>query len=350
MADSAVLRRHFASDNFAGAHPEVIAALVAANIGHAASYGGDGWTARAEAMLRDQFGSDATPFLVGGGTAANVLGLATLIRPWQSVLCASTAHANVDECGAPERFIGCKLIAIESSDGKLSPQLIEPHLKGIGFVHHSQPGAISISQPTEYGTVYTVAEIKALADFAHARGMVLHMDGARIANAAATLGVPLHVFTTDVGLDVLSFGGTKNGLIAAEAVIFFDPLKARDFGYIRKQGMQLASKMRFVAAQLVALLEKGLWLKSATHANEMARRLADKVRAIPGVTITQPVESNVVFVKIPRAWVAALQEQAFFYVWNDATGEVRWMTSFDTMPADVDAFARAVAEVAGATV
>lgn len=343
-------RRHFASDNFAGAHPEVLAALAAANVGHASSYGSDGWTARAEALLREQFGSETAPFLVFNGTAANVVGLATLLRPSQSVLCAETSHLNVDECGAPERFIGCKLVAIPAPEAKLTPASVAPQLKGFGFVHHSQPGAISITQATEYGTIYTPAEVRALADLAHANKMILHMDGARIANAAATLGVPLRAFTTDAGVDIVSFGGTKNGLLAAEAVIFRDQNRAAEFGYVRKQGMQLASKMRFVSAQIAALLENGLWLKSATHANAMARRLEQQVRNIPGLTITQKVEANAVFARVPREWIAPLQERAFFYVWDETGCEVRWMTSFDTTPDDVDRFGRAVAEVAGARV
>lgn len=350
MPEPPAPRRHFASDNFAGAHREVIAAVAAANVGHASSYGADGWTARAEALLREQFGPETAPFLVFNGTAANVVGLGTVLRPSQSVLCADTAHLNVDECGAPERFIGCKLVPIRAPDGKLTPASVAPQLKGFGFVHHSQPGAISITQATEYGTVYTPIEVRALADLAHAHKMLLHIDGARIANAASSLGVPLKAFTTDAGVDVVSFGGTKNGLLAAEAVIFRDPNRAAEFGYVRKQGMQLASKMRFVAAQLVALLEDGLWLRSASHANAMARRLELLVCNIPGLTITQRVQANSVFARIPREWIAPLQERAFFYVWDEATGEVRWMTSFDTTPDDVDRFGRAVAEVAGVRV
>lgn len=347
MAETAAPRRHFASDNLAGAHPEVLAALAAANAaGHLPAYGADPWTARAEALLRRELGAQVAPFLVHNGTSANVLALATVLRPHHAVLCADTAHIHVDECGAPERFAGVKLLPIPTPDGKLTPDLVRPCLRGFGVVHHSQPGAISITQTSEYGTAYTPEEVRALADLAHAHGLLLHMDGARLANAAATLGLPLGACSIDAGVDLLAVGLTKNGALGAEALVFADAARAAEFGFVRKQGMQLASKMRFLAAQAVALLEDGLWLRSARHANAMAARLAERVRGVPGVRITQRVEANVVFAVIPARWVAPLQAHAQFYVWNEATGEVRWMTAWDTTAEDVDRFADAIAAVA----
>lgn len=331
-------RRSFASDNAAGAHPEVLAALARVNQGHAPAYGADEHTARAEALIRQELGDTAHPFLVFGGTGANVTALAAVLQPHESVICAETAHINVDECGAPERHSGCKLVPIATPDGKLTPDLVGPAIKGIGTEHHAQPRVISISQATEYGTVYTPAELSALSDFAHRHRLLLHVDGARLANAAASIGAPLKAITADAGVDLLSFGATKNGAIGAEAVVFFREEPARRFKYIRKQGMQLPSKMRFVAAQFEALLSDGLWLRSARHANAMARRLADGVRGAPGITITQPVEANAVFAILPPDRIASLQEEFFFYVWDDQRHEVRWMTAWDTTEADVDGF------------
>lgn len=331
-------RRSFASDNAAGAHPEVLAALARVNQGHAPAYGADEHTARAEALIRQELGDTAHPFLVFGGTGANVTALAAVLLPHESVICAETAHINVDECGAPERHSGCKLVPIATPDGKLTPGLVGPAIKGIGAEHHAQPRVISISQATEYGTVYTPAELSALSDFAHRHRLLLHVDGARLANAAASIGASLKAITADAGVDLLSFGATKNGAIGAEAVVFFREEPARRFKYIRKQGMQLPSKMRFVAAQFEALLSDGLWLRSARHANAMARRLAAGVRGAPGITITQPVEANAVFAILPPDRIASLQEEFFFYVWDDQRHEVRWMTAWDTTEADVDGF------------
>jgi threonine aldolase len=339
---SAAPARHFASDNNAGAHPEVLAALAAANAGHVRAYGDDELTARVERRFRALFGEQSRSFLVFGGTAANVLGLQSALRPHEAVICAEQAHINVDECGAPERFLGCKLLTVAAPDARLTVQAVARRVTGVGDQHHVQPRAISITQSTEYGTVYSPAEVRALADFAHANGMVLHMDGARIANAAASLGLPVAAFTTDAGVDILSFGGTKNGLLAAEAVVFLDSRLAEDFRFIRKQGMQLASKMRFLAAQFDALLEGDLWLAGARHANAMARRLAAGVAGLSGVRITQPVEANAVFAVVPPAAVPVIQERFFFYVWDERTSEVRWMTAFDTSEQDVDAFVACV--------
>ncbi len=340
-----VLARAFASDNNAGAHPEVLAALAAANAGQTPAYGDDPWTTRATARVRALLGERAEVFFVFGGTAANVLGLQALLRPYEAVICAEGAHIDVDECGAPEHLIGAKLLPVPAPDGKVTVEAAATRYRGIGVPHHVQPRVLSLTQSTEYGTVYGVAEIRALTTWAHEHGLLVHMDGARLANAAATLGVPLREFTVDAGVDCLAFGGTKNGALGAEAVVFPDPARARDFPFIRKQGMQLASKMRFVAAQFAALLEDDLWLRSARHANAMAKRLATGVRDLPGVRITQRVEANAVFAVLPREAIAPLQATHRFYVWDERRFEVRWMTSWDTTPEDVDDFVARIQEV-----
>jgi threonine aldolase len=333
----------FASDNYAGAHPEVLAAVAAANEGHAVSYGADPWTARAEELLRAHFGQDATSYLVFNGSAANVLSFRALCRPWESVICAATSHINVDEGGAPERIAGVKLHALATTDGKLTPGDVAGQLHRAGDEHAVQPRVVSVTQSTELGTRYTPGELRALARAAHENGLLLHVDGARLANAAAALGASLREITTDAGVDVVSFGGTKNGLLLGEAVVFLAPGLDEGFAYLRKQTLQLASKGRFLAAQFVALLEDDLWLRSATHANAMAERLAAAVVAIPGVRITQPVQANGVFAVLPRAATEELQRDWRFYTWDEATGEVRWMCAWDTTPEEVDAFAAAVA-------
>ena len=335
-------RRHFASDNWAGAHPQVLAALAAANHGHAASYGDDDITERAVVRVQALFGTPVSVHFVFNGTAANVLGLASALKPYQAVICSDVAHLHVDECGAWEHLAGSKLLTVPTTDGKLTPELVASRITNLGVVHSVQPAAISITQSTEYGTVYTATEIAALARLAREHGLLLHLDGARLANAAATLDLPLGAFTTGVGVDILTLGGTKNGLLGGEAVIFADPGRAVDFGFVRKQGMQLASKMRFVSAQFEALLTGDLWLRSAAHANRMAHRLWQHVRSVPGVEVTQRVEANAVFARIPPAAVAPLQEHFNFLLWNDRTSEVRWMTAFDTTAEDVDAFAAAI--------
>ena len=336
--------RTFASDNAAGVHPEVLAAIVAANEGHVLAYGDDHYTRRAEERFREEFGDDARVFFVLNGTAANVLALSALLRPYEAVICPETAHVHVDECGAPERFLGSKVLPVPAPSGKLTPELIDLQARGFGDQHHVQPGAVSISQTTELGTVYSLPEVRAIADHAHGLGMRLHMDGARIANAAASLGTSLPEATRDLGVDVLSFGGTKNGILGGEAVVFFDPSLAEGFPFVRKQGMQLASKMRFVAVQLEALLTDGLWRRNGEHANTMAKRLAAAVRELPGVEMTQPVEANAVFATVPAEVVPVLQSQYPFYVVDERRYEVRWMCSWDTTEEDVDSFAAAVAE------
>jgi threonine aldolase len=332
----------FGSDNHAGVLPEVLEAIAAANEGHAHSYGDDDWTRRAEARFREHFGEQASAFIVFNGTGANVVGLRALLRPYEGVICAETAHLNVDECGAPEWNAGIKLLTVPAPDGKLTPELVETRLTRIGDEHAVQPRVISITQSTELGTVYSVAETRALARVARAHDLYLHVDGARLANAAAALDVPLRAITTDVGVDALSFGGTKNGLMAGEAVVLLRPGLDGAMLFLRKQSMQLASKMRFLAAQFDALLDGETWRRPATHANAMARRLE---QALAGrVTVTQPVQANAVFAILPPAAADRLRERFFFYTWNEATGEVRWMCSWDTAESDVDAFVAALDE------
>jgi threonine aldolase len=331
-------RRGFASDNHAGVHPEVIEAIAAANDGHAEAYGGDPWTARAQERFREHFGPTARAFPVFNGTGANVLCVEALTHPWQAVVCARTAHLHVDECGAPERA-GRKLLVVDTPDGRLTPELVAPLLVRIGDEHVVQPRVISITQSSELGTVYPPEAIAALAEWAHSNGMLLHVDGARLCNAAAALGVPLRALTTDAGADAVSFGGTKNGLMGAEAVVLLGDDLGDGFKYRRKQAMQLASKMRYISAQLEALLSGDLWERSAAHANAMARRLADAVGDLPGVRVTQPVEANAVFAVLDPAVTERLQQRWSFYVWDEGTGEVRWMASWDTAEEEVDAFA-----------
>lgn len=331
-------RRHFSSDNWSGVHPEVIAAIAAVNSGHVPSYGHDTYTAATIARLRDHFGDRAEIFLVFSGTGANVLGLQTLALPFNTVICADTAHIYTSECGAAEKHVGCKLSPVPALDGKIDRDGIAKHLHDFGDDHHVQPSAVSISQATEYGTVYSVDEIRVIAGFAREHGLKLHMDGARLANAAAHLGASLQEISGDAGVDVLSFGGTKNGLIAGEAVVFFDPELARNFAYRRMQGMQLSSKMRFIAAQFDALMHDDLWLRSATHANRMASILAKGLESIDGVSLTQKVQANEVFAILPRHHIAALQDVASFQVWNESISEVRFVASFDTTEEDVSSF------------
>jgi threonine aldolase len=337
----------FGSDNHAGALPAMLEAISAANEGHAHSYGDDDWTRAAEARFRDHFGEQARAFFVFNGTGANVVALRALCRPWEGVICAETAHVNVDEGGAPERIGGLKLLPVATPDGKLTPELVMPRLVRFGDEHAVQPRVITISQSSELGTVYSMAEIRALAELAHEQGLLLHVDGARLANAACSLGMELRELTTDAGVDALSFGGTKNGLVFGEAVVLLGHAEAAQaMPYLRKQSMQLASKMRFVAAQFEALLTDDLWKRPAAHANLMAQRLADEVAGVPGVTITQPVQANAVFAILPPGVAARLRERFHFYDWDVRTGEVRWMCSWDTTGEEVDAFAAAIAEAA----
>jgi threonine aldolase len=335
---SKVSKRSFASDNNAGVHPRVMEAIQAANDGHVIAYGDDPYTARAVEKFHELLGNEAEVFFVFGGTGANVLGLKAMTRSHHAIICAETAHINVDECGAPEKFTGCKLLPVATSDGKVSIDHIKPLLHEVGFEHHVQPRVISISQATEMGTVYTPREMKALSAFAHDHDMLLHVDGARIANAAASLKVKLRAVTGDVGVDVLSFGGAKNGMMYGEAVVFFKKALAQDFKYTRKQGTHLPSKMRYISAQFEALLSGNLWRENAAHANRMAQLLAGELTKIPQIRITQKVEANGVFAVIPKKYIGKLQKKYFFYVWNDQTSEVRLMTSFDTTEEDIKDF------------
>lgn len=332
-------KRGFASDNNAGVHPAMLDAMAAVNGGHAIAYGDDPVTIKTTARMKEIFGQESEIFFVFIGTAANVLGLSAVTQSHHAVICPETAHINVDECGAPEKFTGCKLLPVPVTDGKLTIEGIKKHMHGIGFEHHVQPRVISITQSTELGTLYTLDEIREITSYAHENDLLVHMDGARIANAAAAMDIGFYEMTGGAGVDLLSFGGTKNGMMYGEAVVFFDPQMAAQFKYQRKQGMQLASKMRYISAQFGAYLENGLWKKNALHANLMARKLYEAVKDIPGVEITQKVESNAVFAIIPPEVIPKLQEEYFFYEWDEDRSEVRWMCSFDTSESDIDGFA-----------
>ncbi len=332
-------KRGFASDNNSGVHPEIMKAINDANHGHTIAYGDDPYTEKAKTKFYEIFGNDIDVYFVFIGTAANVLGLHAATRSWNAVICAETAHINVDECGAPEKYNGFKLLTVGTPDGKLTVDLIKKHMHGFGFEHHSQPKIISITQATEMGTVYTVNEIKTLAEYAHKNNMYLHMDGARIANAAVSLELNFKEFTKDAGVDILSFGGTKNGMMYGEAIVFFNKQLGQDFKYVRKQGMQLASKMRFISAQFECYLNNNLWYNNAAHSNKMAKLLESKVKDIPQIKITQKVEANGVFAILPnRELIEDLTKEYFFYDWDESRNEVRWMCSFDTQEEDIHKF------------
>ena len=335
-------RHEFGSDNYAGVHPEILIALAEANGGHQVAYGGDAYTERLSTVIASHFGEQARAFPVFNGTGANVLSLQSMLPRWGAVICAETAHIATDENGAPERVGGLKLLTVATPDGKLTPALIDREAWGWGDEHRAQPGVVSVTQTTELGTAYTVDELRAVAEHAHSLGMAVHLDGARLANAAAHLGLSLRALTTDVGIDVVSFGGTKNGLMYGELVLVLDPERSDGLRYMRKVTMQLASKMRFISAQFVALLEGDLWLRSAQHANAMATRLRAAVEAIDGVQVTQSTDANALFAVLPAGAADRLRDHARFYDWDKAAREVRWMCSFDTTPADVDDFAEAV--------
>jgi threonine aldolase len=339
--------RGFASDNAAGVHPAVLERIAEANAGHALGYGHDRWTERAQALLQEQFGTESQSFLVWGGTAANVLSLRACCRPWEAAICVATAHLNVDEAGAPEGVAGVKLLTAEGQHGKLGPELIDGLIVRQDDEHAVQPRVVSISQATELGTVYGIKEVAAIAALAHGRGLVLHMDGARLCNAAAALGETLAGASTALGVDVVSFGGTKNGLLGAEAVVFATADLANGFQYLRKQSLQLASKMRFLAAQFEALLSDELWRSLANHANQMAARLAALIGDVEGVAISHPVQANAVFATLPQDAVARLQAQFDFYVWDEKRSEVRFMCSWDTTAEDVERFAAAIRAAVG---
>jgi threonine aldolase len=344
-------RRGFASDNHAGAHPEVLAAIEAANRGHAGAYGDDPQTALVGELFREHLGPDARAFLVFNGSGANVASLDAVTRGFEAAICTDVAHMNVDECGAPERLAGTKLLTVPTEHGKLTPDDLGRWEARRGDDHFPQPRIVSITQATELGTVYEADEVAAVCATAHELGMLVHVDGARLANAAASLDVPLRAITADAGVDVVSFGGTKNGLLFGEAVVFLRPGLGDGFEFVRKQLAQLASKMRFVAAQFEALLGTDLWLKNAVHANSMAVRLADGVTDIEGVDIVHPVQANAVFARLDRAAIDRLLEawpyEHPFYVWDEAESVVRWMCAWDTAPEDVDDFVAAIREAIG---
>ncbi len=335
------MKRGFGSDNHSGISPEIMKAIADANTDHALAYGDDEWCARTEALFRDCFGPQAKVYFVFNGTGANVLSIDAMCRSHEAVVCAETAHINVDECGAPQRVVGCRLLTVDTPDGKLTPELVKTRLHGFGFEHHSQPRAISITQSTELGTLYTLGEIRALADLAHSYNMFLHMDGARLANAAVSLNCSFKEMTTDLGVDCLSFGGTKNGLLMGESCVILNPTLDIDMKYRRKQMTQLCSKMRFMAAQFEAYLTTDLWRRNAEHSNAMAQLLYREVCAL-GVKVMYPVQVNSVFVQLPTDIWHALQKEYFFYDWDEASNVVRWMCSFDTTEDDIRNFVAAL--------
>jgi threonine aldolase len=340
-----MMKRTFASDNYAGVHPEIMDALIQANVHHAASYGADAFTLSAVEKFKSFFGSDIEVFFAYNGTGANVLGLAAITQSFNSIICSDLAHINVDESTAPEKFLGCKLITIPTKDGKIYAEDVEAKIQRLDDQHHPQVKVISISQSTEYGTVYTVEQIRDLSAVAKKYGLFLHMDGSRIANAAVSLGKEFISFTKEAGVDVLSFGGTKNGMMFGEAVVFFNGGDARYFKYLRKQGMQLHSKMRFIAAQFERLLTDDLWKKNAEHANEMAAYFEKQLRKVASVRITQAVDANGIFAIFPPEVIPVLQNEIFFYVWNEKTFEVRLMCAFDTQKEDIDRFVKKLGEL-----
>ena len=336
------MSRGFASDNNAGVHPEILKAIETANNGHLVGYGDDPITQEAIQLFKKEFGTETEVFFAFNGTGANVLALSSVTNSFNSIICADTAHIQVDECGAPEKLTGCKLLPVPSKQGKITVEGIKKYLHGFDFEHHSQPKVISISQVTELGTIYSVEEIKAITSLAHQHDMLVHMDGARIANAAAALNLPFKAFTKDAGVDLLSFGGTKNGMLMGEAVLFFDPKLAANTKYIRKQSMQLYSKMRFVSAQFLAYFKDDLWKTNALHSNKMAKLLEREILKTGKVQLTQKTEANGVFAILPEQVIPKLQEKYFFYMWDESRSEVRWMTAFDTTEEDIHGFVKLI--------
>jgi threonine aldolase len=343
---SRAVPRGFASDNWSGAHPQVLDAVARANDGHAPAYGDDAWTVAADELFRRHFGEDARAFLVLTGSGANVVALRALTRAYDAVICPETAHLNVDECGAPERLAGVKLLTVDTPDGKLTPELASPRIDRIGDEHASQPRVISISESTELGTVYSPAEIRALADLAHDHDLLLHIDGARLANAAVGLDATLAELTADCRVDALSFGGTKNGLLFGDAVVMLRPGLADELKFLRKQSLQLASKLRFVAAQFEALLEGDLWSRCAAQANAMASRLGEIVRGADGVELAHPVEANEVFVRLPGDAIERLSDalpgELPFHRWPGEPNLIRLVCSWDSGEEEIAGFERAL--------
>ena len=332
------MKKGFASDNNAGISQQMIEAIRQVNQDHVAGYGDDQYTQQAKALFQKEFGDDIDLYFVFNGTGANTLALTSITQPYNSILCADSGHIQVDECGAIEKSSGCKLIPVPSRDGKLFPEDIKKYLHGFGEQHHSQPGAISISQVTEVGTLYSIDEIKAISSLAHEYGLLVHMDGARLANAAVALNAPFRAFTRDAGIDVLSFGGTKNGMIMGEAVVFFRSAIAKNPVFVRKQAAQLFSKMRFISAQFLAYFENDLWKHNAETANDMAQKLAEKIKEFPQITISKPTQANGIFATVEPQLLSKMQKELFFYIWDEDRNEARWMTSFDTTEEDIDYF------------
>jgi len=332
------MTKSFASDNYSGIHPFVLQAITDANKGHLSSYGNDPYSERAKQLFRSMCGEKTDVLFVFNGTGANVIAIQCMVNSFDTVFCTETAHIYTDECGAPVKHTGAMLCPIATPDGKLTPELIAPHIKGVGNMHNSQPRVVSISQSTEIGTVYSVEELKRLCDFAHSHGLYVHLDGTRISNAVASLNVPVKTCTADCGVDIMSFGGTKNGMMIGEALLIFNPELSKNAQFIRKQTTQLYSKMRFIAAQFIAVLETDLWLKMAQHSNRMAKILEQEIRDIEQIKITQPVDANGVFALIPPDIAEPLQKEYFFYLWDEIRCEARWMCSFDTTEEDVHAF------------
>lgn len=330
--------KSFSSDNSSGVHPEIMEAIINVNKEHVSAYGHDYFTERAENKFKEVFGNNIEVFFVYNGTGANITALTSMTNSFNSIICSNVSHINVDECGAPEKFSGCKLLPLKSVNGKLTIDEIEKTIHVLGVEHHSQPKVISLTQSTEYGTLYSIEELKKISQFAKKHNMYIHMDGARISNACVALNVDLKTLTSDCGVDVLSFGGTKNGLMYGEAVVFFNKDLAQNFKYIRKQSTQLASKMRFISAQFEALLSNDLWKRNAKNSNDMAQMLFDLVSEIPQVKVTQPVQVNSVFAILPKDIISKLQEKIHFYTWDESISEVRWMCSFDTTKEDVISF------------
>lgn len=329
------MKRGFGSDNHSGICPEVLEAIARVNQEHALAYGDDEYCAATEKRFKQYFGEQANVYFAFNGTGCNTLCIDAMTRSHHAVVCAETAHINVDECGAPSRIVGCRLLTVPTPDGKLTPELVRTQLHGFGFEHHSQPKVISITQPTELGTLYTIDEIKALVGLAHEHDMYLHIDGARLGNAAVALNCSFREMTTDLGVDAVSFGGTKNGLMMGEAVVLLNPKLADGFKYRRKQAMQLCSKMRFIAAQFDAYFENDLWRRNAEHSNRMAQLLYNKMKDIQGVKVMYPVQANGVFAKLPRKVWKELQNHYFFYDWDEDADVVRWMCAFDTTEQDI---------------
>lgn len=341
------LWRGFASDNYAGMHPEVLEAIGRANPGHSVAYGDDDETERLRGLVREHFGQHADVYPVFNGTGANVVALQAICRPWEAVICTETSHVNVDEGGAPEKVAGLKLWTVPTDDGLMTPEAVDVHAIRFGEVHRAQQAVVTITQSSELGTAYSIEQLGTLVEHVHGLGMKVHLDGARISNAAASLGVTLREMTTDVGVDIVSFGGTKNGAMGAEAIVVLDSDLAHAVPFLRKSTMQLASKMRFISAQLNALLTNDLWLRNASHANAMAQRLLTGVSGIPGVHVPRRVDANAVFAILPRDVTARLQESYRFYEWDESTGEVRWMCSWDTTAEDIDDFVSAISREMG---